>query len=109
MVLTLMFLFILLSTSVSRADNISANFNAVQSPDLGPLAVKFTDTSTGNATSWSWDFGDGTTSNERNPVHKYTAAGNYNVTLTVSNSDGSSTNTKASKIDVYSAPVANFK
>ncbi len=45
-------------------------------------AIQFNNTSvkTGNVT---WDFGDGNTSNEPNPIHKYAAAGSYNVTLTV--------------------------
>lgn len=45
-------------------------------------AVKFNNTSakTGN---FVWDFGDGSTSTEASPVHKYEAAGNYKVTLTL--------------------------
>ena len=42
---------------------------------VAPVEVSFTDTSTGEPTSWTWDFGDGTTSTERNPVHTYAAAG----------------------------------
>lgn len=44
--------------------------------------IQFTNTSskTGNVT---WDFGDGTTSNEANPIHKYTKAGTYQVKLTI--------------------------
>lgn len=41
-------------------------------------------------TSWHWDFGDGTTSNERNPVHTYENAGEYRVTLTVTTNNGKS-------------------
>jgi len=37
------------------------------------------------ATAWSWNFGDGTTSTQQNPSHVYSAAGNYEVTLTVTN------------------------
>ncbi len=37
-----------------------------------------------NATSYLWDFGDGNTSTEKDPVHSYFAVGNYNVTLTAS-------------------------
>ena len=48
------------------------------------LTVNFTDTSLG-ATSWSWDFGDGTTSTLQNPSHTYTAAGNYTVALYIEN------------------------
>ncbi len=42
------------------------------------------------ATSWSWDFGDGATSIERDPVHTYAAAGTYEVTLVVTNECGTS-------------------
>lgn len=56
------------------------------------LVVTFTDTSTGGPTSWQWDFGDNTpTSNQRNPIHTYSAAGTYVVTLTVRNSIGNDT------------------
>jgi len=42
--------------------------------------VQFTDASP-NATSWSWDFGDGNTSSIQNPQHTYAADGVYDVTL----------------------------
>lgn len=48
------------------------------------LNYRFTDQSLG-ATSWHWDFGDGTTSTQQNPVHSYTNYGTYVVKLTVSN------------------------
>jgi len=44
--------------------------------------VQFTDASY-KATSWNWDFGDGTTSTSKNPTKTYTTAGLYNVTLTI--------------------------
>lgn len=49
---------------------------------LGSAAL-FTDQSTGDLNNWEWDFGDGNTSNDQNPSHVYTAAGTYQVTLTV--------------------------
>lgn len=52
--------------------------------------ITFTDNSTG-ATSWSWNFGDNTSSSEQNPVHEYSTSGVYMVTLIVSNSCGSDT------------------
>jgi hypothetical protein len=52
--------------------------------------IQFSDTSSGSPTSWSWDFGDGGTSNQQNPSHAYAAAGNYSVKLTVTNAGGSS-------------------
>jgi PKD repeat protein len=54
---------------------------------LSNLNVQFTNTSTGTATSYDWDFGDGTPhSGIANPVHQYASAGIYHVTLTASNS-----------------------
>lgn len=55
-----------------------------------PFTVTFTDTSIGNPTSWAWDFGDGSTSSVQNPTHEYIIAGDYTVTLTVANANGSS-------------------
>ncbi len=46
-----------------------------------PYTFAFTDLSV-NATAWLWDFGDGNTSTDQNPVHTYAAAGTYNVLLT---------------------------
>lgn len=52
--------------------------------------IAFTDFSQNVPNSWSWDFGDGSSSNEQNPSHTFTP-GTYTVTLTVSNSAGSDT------------------
>ena len=47
--------------------------------------VQFSDMSTGNPTSWQWDFGDNSpTSSNQNPSHTYAQAGPYSVTLTAS-------------------------
>ncbi len=58
------------------------------SADNSTGSVQFTDLSQ-NATSWSWDFGDGEISTDESPLHTYSAAGNYTVTLTASNENGS--------------------
>ncbi len=52
---------------------------------LSPLQVTFTDVSSYLPTAWHWDFGDGTTSQDTNPVHTYAMAGTYNVCLIASN------------------------
>ena len=52
-----------------------------------PLDVSFFDNST-NVTSWIWNFGDGTTSSEMNPIHLYDSAGVFSVQLTTYNSIG---------------------
>jgi PKD repeat protein len=56
----------------------------------GENTVIFQDTSTGKPTQWSWSFGDTTTSSAENPVHMYTTAGTYTVTLMVTNTFGTS-------------------
>ncbi len=60
------------------------------------LTVQFTDATryvSPTGATWSWDFGDGTTSSLRNPSHKYAAAGSYTVTLTVRRTIGNSLST----------------
>jgi PKD repeat protein len=42
----------------------------------------------GTVVTWSWDFGDGTGSSERNPFHFYREKGHYDVTLVVTDNDG---------------------
>ena len=76
-----------------------------------PLSVQFLDSSTNSPTSWAWSFGDGGTSTEQSPVHTYTTAGTFTVTLTATNTGGSNTVTKAGEIVVGSVsarPVASF-
>ena len=65
-----------------------------------PLAVSFSDLSTGAPTVWSWTFGDGGTATTQNPSHTYTVAGSYNVSLTATNAQGSDTATKTGYITV---------
>jgi len=52
---------------------------------------------THSAVSWSWDFGDGETSSEKNPVHVYTDGGYYEVVLTATDNEGT---TAVAKIDL---------
>ncbi len=81
-----------------------ADFTANVTSGAAPLAVAFTDTSTGNPVLWSWDFGDGNTSTERDPVHVYTASGTYTVTMTATNVSGSDIRTREDFIAVSPAP-----
>ena len=72
--------------------------------------VTFTNTSQYGAT-FDWTFGDGTISTLQNPVHTYTTAGNYNVSLKATNSKGDNTKTEPNYIKVIvnpNPPVADF-
>ncbi|AKB55111.1 right-handed parallel beta-helix repeat-containing protein [Methanosarcina barkeri] len=85
-----------------------ASFKTSKSSGKAPLTVKFTDTSTGTPTKWKWDFGDGSKSYHQNPVHKYSKAGVYTVSLTAKNAHGSNTVTKTDYVKVIAKPVAVF-
>ncbi len=80
-------------------------------PDsIEPLIVHFFDNSTGNITSRLWDFGDGDSSVDINPVHSFTAPGSYLVCLTIS-SDSLSvycTDTYCAEITVQAGLISEF-
>lgn len=63
------------------------SFNIV---DKDRRLVAFQDRSEGPVTSWKWEFGDGTTSNEQNPIHTYKSAGAYIVVLYAEGPEGKS-------------------
>jgi len=67
----------------------------------------FTDNSTGGATSWQWDFGDGNTSTQQNPAHQYASSGAFNTTLIAATAAGCA-DTIVNQVIVYSQPVAIF-
>ncbi|MGB9938963.1 PGF-pre-PGF domain-containing protein [Methanosarcina sp.] len=64
-----------------------ADFSANVTSGYAPLSVQFTDLSQ-HAISRNWSFGDGATSTEKNPMHTYSAAGTYTVSLTAGNANG---------------------
>ena len=105
----------------SEGTSFGSQVNFTTSPDLPVAAftassttitegqsVQFTDQSTNNTTSWSWNFGDEETSTRQNPSHTYSSPRNYTVTLTVSNSFGSNTETKTNCITIGNVPGADF-
>ena len=59
------------------------DFSATPTRGRAPMRVQLTDESTGPVTSWLWDFGDGKTSTQRNPMHIYPQPGSFTVTLTL--------------------------
>jgi PKD repeat protein len=85
---------------------LTAKFTADPKSGIAPLVVKFTDMSTGSPESWIWDFGDGSTSTGPNPVHAFTKAGAFDVTLTVTR--GMNKDSATQTIIVGSVPAADF-
>lgn len=88
----------------------TANFNANFAYGCHPRTVNFNESSAGNPSTWQWSFPGGTpaTSSERNPIVVYYEPGIYSVTLTVSNSLGTSTYTATDIVTVITAPPADF-
>jgi PKD repeat protein len=70
----------------SPKEPLIADFTSNITAGPAPLSVGFTSHSIGIAETWNWSFGDGTYSEERDPVHTYTTDGNYSVSLSESNS-----------------------
>ncbi len=68
----------------------TVNFDVLPAEPKANEPVTFIDRSTDDVgiTAWEWNFGDGTSSSEQNPTHRYSADGSYTVTLTVTDTDG---------------------
>lgn len=79
---------------------VEASFMASPQSGDAPLTVYFSDQSTGNPTSWFWDFGDGFYSYTQYPVHTYSTPGIYSVSLLASNAMYSDTAFIANLIQV---------
>lgn len=81
-------------------------------PNQGPapLAVQFTSTSYdpegGPIASYLWDFGDGITSNQQNPTHTFTALGDFDVTLKVTDQSGAEGQTTV-PVSTWEAQISN--
>lgn len=85
-----------------------ASFAATPTTVTIPGTVAFADSSTGNPTSWAWNFGDSSTSTAQNPSHTYTTAGTYTVALTATNSAGSSTSTRTGLVTATTGPSTPY-
>lgn len=77
-----------------------ADFSVDPSFGEPPLSVQFLDRSSGSPHTWNWEFGDGSTSREANPVHIYSDEGQFTVSLKIINKTGSDTVSKAGLIRV---------
>ncbi len=95
------------SNTITRTNYITVNStpNAGFSSTSNGFVATFTNSST-NASTYSWNFGDGNTSTLTNPVHTYTADGTYTVVLTATNACGTTTSTKT--VVIVTPPAAGF-
>jgi PKD repeat protein len=78
-------------------------FDASGIAGKAPLPVRFVNRSWEGARTYFWDFGDGSSSTELDPVHTYVNPGKYSVTLTVSGPTGPATTKKINLVRVQSA------
>ncbi len=94
----------------------TAAFSGTPLSGMAPLTVTFTDLSTSptnSMSSWFWNFGDGNYSRSRNPIHTYSAAGDYTVILQVEDRCGIDTEVKEvyihvddpCKVDFFGEPL----
>ncbi|WP_319578399.1 PKD domain-containing protein [uncultured Methanospirillum sp.] len=74
--------------TVVKQGKFAADFTADPMSGKAPLTVHFRDTSSGMPGSWKWDFGDGQTDTQKDPVHQYELPGTYTVSLMVKDAHG---------------------
>jgi PKD repeat protein len=93
---------------VQGATPLSASATGTPSTGNAPLSVSFTGSATGGTApyTYSWSFGDGSTSTTQNPSHTYSAAGTYTATLTVTDSS-SPAKTATSQVTTTVSAVGN--
>lgn len=86
--------------------NITPDSDYIGVPLTGtrPLLVDFTDLSTGNITSWDWNFGDANSSSLQSPSNLYSQSGSFDVSMEVCNPDECNDNLQISYI-IVSDPI----
>ena len=82
--------------------------NAAWSSSGSSLTWNFTNQSSGGATSYLWDFGDGNTSTQTDPTHTYSSTGTYTVCLTATSACGSDSSCGTVTVSNCPAPTPGF-
>lgn len=95
---------------ITILDSPTSSFTFTNNNECAGTPISFTHTATGTlpSSTYSWNFGDGNTSNLENPTHTYAIAGTYSVTLTVSNGANCKTVSIPVVVTVTESPVATF-
>jgi len=106
---------------VTIKDSVNVDFKPLPTPSFyvdtmegcEPIAISFTDQSTtpyDDVSYWYWDFGDGGTSSDQNPVYTFNQAGTYDVTLSVETNMGCISDSLAvNTLEIYPIPNAEFE
>lgn len=99
-----------ISQVLDLGNQLAADFSFSPRNGKAPIIVQFSDQSSGNPTSWLWDFGDGETSTEQNPEHVYfnPNPSGYSVSLHVTSSQGTNSKTSPDKVIVKEKLDSNF-
>lgn len=97
---TAFLLLLLVATSTA-----SPVFTVDSTRGSAPLAVAFTDKTPDSHTSRQWDFGDGQTSSDANPIHVYQRGGKYSVALTIFKENSSETLRLNNVVQVEATPT----
>lgn len=97
----------LVASNVCDSDSFCSQINICVGPTASytysnstPQVFNFTSTSTGNPTTYAWDFGDGQSSAQQNPTNTYATSGTYTVCLIVSDTCGSDTSCTSVLVNV---------
>ncbi len=84
------------------------DFTLSATDGCAPRSIQFTDLSQGNVSQWFWDFGDGDTSTQANPIHTYQVDGQFDVSLTVTNAQGCAATLLEPDLIELKRPAASF-
>jgi PKD repeat protein len=99
----------LIKLDFTRFDSLFAAFKTEYKTASTVVPVHFDNLTTGGATSYLWEFGDGETSTEENPSHLYANVGVYSVKLTAFNATDTSTYSIKDYIKILPYIKANFE
>ena len=94
--------------ATARGSLPSAEFMMVVEDNYAPVTVRFSGPEDSVITYYSWNFGDGNTSTEKDPVHTFRTAGEYGISLTVGGPSGSSSSGRQVMVRQRKAPVVRF-